>query len=514
MMTDAPAALPADTADSPLRILVVEDIALEAKLVEEELLRGGLSFTMERVATAVDLQANLEVDPPDLVLADYMLPGFDGLAALHMVKEQCPDVPFILISGRISEEMAIQAVAGGATDYVFKHSLSRLVPSVHRALREVAERTQRRQAQEALRSSEIRYRLIVEHSHDAIFQLGRDGTVVFANLAVRTVFGYGPEEFLTDPGLMHRVIKAGETRTYASVLEEFQQRGRITEGAVEWMWTHRDGQQIYTHIVFTNLVDDEGRVMGLQLIIRDITELKEAHYQLHHSYNMLSRLFGETVTCLTSAVEKRDPYTGGHQQRVAHLSHRIALQLGLPNDQVEGIYVTGLLHDIGKIVIPAAILSKPGTLTNAEMAIIRTHPQVGYDILKGVGFPWLVSPVVLQHHERLDGSGYPAGLAGDEVLLEARVLAVADVVEAMASHRPYRPELGLDLALAEVEKGRDTLFDPAAVDACLSLFREHDFLFQELADENGRALFVPPASVGVPDHVASDVMRQKPFGQA
>ena len=186
----------------------------------------------------------------------------------------------------------------------------------------------------------------------------------------------------------------------------------------------------------------------------------------------------DTVGAIASTIELRDPYTAGHQRRVAKLAVRIAGEMGLPEDQTRGIFLAGLIHDIGKINVPAEILGKPGELTPLERQFIRTHPQGGYDIIKGVEFPWPIAEAVLQHHERLDGSGYPRGLAAEAVIAEARILAVADVTEAITAHRPYRPALGLDAALAELEAGRGRLYDPAAVDACVNLFRNKGFAFQ------------------------------------
>jgi putative nucleotidyltransferase with HDIG domain len=162
---------------------------------------------------------------------------------------------------------------------------------------------------------------------------------------------------------------------------------------------------------------------------------------------------------------------------VAKLATAIASEMGLAAELVEGIHFGSLIHDVGKIAIPAEILSKPGRLTEIEFMLIKTHPQAGYNILKGIDFPWPVARMILQHHERLDGSGYPGGLKGDEIILEAKILIVADIVEAMSSHRPYRPGLGIDVALAEIERGRGTFYDSRIVDVCTSLFRDKKFDF-------------------------------------
>jgi PAS domain S-box-containing protein len=186
---------------------------------------------------------------------------------------------------------------------------------------------------------------------------------------------------------------------------------------------------------------------------------------------ILRQSLEQSIQTIAATVEARDPYTAGHQERVGELATAIAWEMGLPEEQVNGVHLAAIIHDLGKIRIPAEILSKPGRLNDLEFMLIKTHPQAGYDILKDVKFPWPIAEVILQHHERLDGSGYPHGLKGDAILLEARILGVADVVEAMSSHRPYRPGLGIDAALEEISRLRGTCYDPQAVDACMTLFR-------------------------------------------
>jgi putative nucleotidyltransferase with HDIG domain len=178
-------------------------------------------------------------------------------------------------------------------------------------------------------------------------------------------------------------------------------------------------------------------------------------------------------------VDARDPYTAGHQRRVGELAVAIAREMRLPEEKIHGIRLAAAVHDLGKIHIPAELLAKPGKLTDIEFMLIKTHPQAGYDILKDVDFPWPIADIVRQHHERQDGSGYPQGLKGGQILLEARIMAVADVVETMSSHRPYRAALGIEPALKEIERGRSSVYDPAVAEACLKLFREARFAFKE-----------------------------------
>jgi putative nucleotidyltransferase with HDIG domain len=211
---------------------------------------------------------------------------------------------------------------------------------------------------------------------------------------------------------------------------------------------------------------------------RELEERTRAELQLQQSYDRLERTFEGTVRALAALAEARDPYTAGHQQQVAHLASAIAEEMGMPEDEVLGIHMAGLVHDIGKIDVPAEILSKPTSLTEIETKMIQTHPQTAHSILKTVEFPWPVAEIVLQHHERIDGSGYPRGLLGHEILLAARVLCVADTVEAMASNRPYRPAHGTEEALQEISQRRGVFYDAEVVEACLRLFREKGFKLQ------------------------------------
>jgi PAS domain S-box-containing protein len=223
------------------------------------------------------------------------------------------------------------------------------------------------------------------------------------------------------------------------------------------------------------LLGANGKPEYLLGISEDITERKRMETERQQHYDRLRKALEATVHAIAVTVETRDPYTAGHQRRVADLSRTIGSEMGLSHDQIDGLHMASKVHDIGKISVPADILSKPSKLTPTEFSLIKTHARSGYDILKDIEFPWPVARMVLEHHERMDGSGYPRNLKGEEILMEARILAVADVVEAMASHRPYRPGLGLDAALAEIEKNMGAIYDITAADACLRLFREKGF---------------------------------------
>jgi putative nucleotidyltransferase with HDIG domain len=215
-------------------------------------------------------------------------------------------------------------------------------------------------------------------------------------------------------------------------------------------------------------LQSEFEVQNLECIINDQTQ------DLMDANERLNRILTSTVKAMSLAVESRDPYTAGHQQRVANISAAIAGKMGFNDEQVEYLRMAAMIHDIGKISVPAEILCKPTRLSKAEFDIIKEHPLTGYNILKGIDFPYPLAKIIYQHHERMDGSGYPQGLSGDEILMEAKILAVADVVEAMASHRPYRSALGLDVALDEIIKNKGQIFDPEVVETCCELFRNNE----------------------------------------
>ena len=241
------------------------------------------------------------------------------------------------------------------------------------------------------------------------------------------------------------------------------------------------------HRELTRLTEEQNRELielnqSLEKRVHDRTQqLRENEEELKNTLTQLRKSLEATIQALALTAEARDPYTAGHQRRVADLSRAIAQKMGLPRDQVDGVRMAGSIHDLGKIYVPSEILNKPGKIRPNEFELIKSHPEVGYEILKTITFPWPVAEIELQHHERLDGSGYPKGLKRDEILLEAKIIAVADVVESMSSHRPYRPALGIEKALEEIQAGSGKIYDERVVDACRSLFEEDGYTLDLIA---------------------------------
>ena len=713
--------------DRSLRVLMVEDSEDDELLIIRELKKGGFNPVYERIETAVAMKKALKDRQWDIILCDYSLPKFNAPSAIAELKEANIDIPIIIVSGTIGEDVAIECMRLGAQDYIMKHNMSRLCSAIARELKDAEVRGREKRMEEKLRYEEKRCRAFVEHSLDIIVILNPEGIITYINPAVERVLGFKPEErigakgfelvhpddmkFLADsfntlvkdtnspviqsemrlrhkdgrwrtmevigsnlvngnvveavivnyrditerellgrslaenearlrtlvqtiPDLIwlkdadgiylacnttcerffgaeeanivgktdydfvdkeladffrehdRKAIAAGkpsaneEWLTFADdgyqglfetiktpmydidgrligvlgiarditglkkseeALKNSEAKYRnIFENAVEGIYQStiegrlitantalarmagydspeeliesiKDmGTQIYVHpedrkrfleiskekefvecfevefykkdgskfwvVINARTVKDEhGKILYLEGLIEDITIRKHAEEQLRQTLNRLKKAVGTTIGVLGSASETRDPYTAGHQKRVADLARTIATEMGLSPNTIEGIRMAGSIHDIGKLSIPAEILSKPTKLTNIEYSLIKGHPQIGYEMLKDVESPWPLAQIVYQHHERMNGSGYPRNLKGDDILIEARIMAVADVVEAMASHRPYRPGLGIEAALEEIEKNKGILYDDVVADACLKIFREKGY---------------------------------------
>ena len=338
---------------------------------------------------------------------------------------------------------------------------------------------ERTRAVEALRDSEEKLRSVLESSPDGIMASDLYGDIIECNQATIRMHGFLTREELIGKKALDLIVP--EERQRATENMERTLREGFTKNE-EYVLLRKDGSEFFGEISASVVRDACGSAVSFVVATKDITERKRAQEQLEASHGRLEHMLQGMIHVTERMTETRDPYTSGHQTRVAELSTAIARHLGLPEETcVSLVDMAARIHDIGKTAVPAEILAKPGKLTDAEFALIKIHPQVGYDILKSAELPYPVAEAVLQHHERLDGSGYPQGLSGDDILPEAQILAVADVVEAMSSHRPYRPALGTEVALEEVSSGSGIRYDPDVVEACLAVFRQEGFTFSSLS---------------------------------
>jgi PAS domain S-box-containing protein/putative nucleotidyltransferase with HDIG domain len=324
-----------------------------------------------------------------------------------------------------------------------------------------------------LRRREEQLRRLIDHARDIVFQLSIKGVIEYISPNVKEIYGYQPEELLGQ--FFEKTTPLSELPKAIKALKRAISGENVLN--LEIAQINAKGEIVLVEISGAPIIN-EGKVTGLQGMMRDVTGRKRAEEAARDGTQRLIKAMEDTLQAMAMIVEMRDPYTAGHQRRVAQLASTIAAEMCLTPDQITGLRLAGLIHDIGKVRVPAEILTNPNPLTGAEMTIIRMHPSLGYDVLKTLDLPWPVASIVNQHHERVNGSGYPSGLLGNNTLMEARILAVADVVEAIASHRPYRPARGTNEALDEIMKQKGMLYDPDVADACVRVFKERGFKFK------------------------------------
>jgi len=445
-----------------LRVLFVEDSEDDVLLIVRELRRAGYDVSFRKVDTPEEMRNALSKEEWDIILSDYVMPHFTTAEALSILKETGLDIPFIIVSGAIGEQAAVELMKAGAHDFVMKDSLAKLGPVAQRELRDADTRRERRQAQERLKESEERYRLLFQSSPNVIAQVDSEGRFLLANMAMIRSLGFSSEKEVIGKTL-HDLMPQDVANYRLKMV-----RKACNEARMQVFEDQRQGRWFQN--IFVPIEAPEVGEMTAQIIAMDITEKKKTEEQLERSFVDLA----ETVS---RAMVSRDPYTATHQRNVAELSRLVGKKMGLDENRLKGLYIGGLLHDIGKISIPESLLNKPGQLTEEEWNLVRTHAKRGYEILKDANFPWPVAEMALHHHERLDGSGYPDGLSGDELSLEVRILSACDAAEAMIAYRPYRPAKSIQETIDELESGKGEKYDATVADILLQIIREGKFDF-------------------------------------
>jgi PAS domain S-box-containing protein/putative nucleotidyltransferase with HDIG domain len=395
-------------------------------------------------------------------------PGFDMLDFVH------PDDKKLVRAGTEARggifEFRIVS-RDGATKYV-EAGTSVLSGNGGRIMGILRETTARRLEDRSLRENEEKYRHVVERATDGIAII-QDSLFKYINPRAAEIGGFTLDELIDTP--FGRYLATEDITTLESTYKR-ESGAEDTPVIFEASVKRKDGTMTSVELS-AGRITYQGKPANL-VIMRDVTDRRKTEEELSLTLGKLRKAMGATIQAMSLTIETRDPYTAGHQKRVSDLARAIATEMKLSSEDIDAIRMAASIHDLGKISIPAEILSKPGKINEFEFRLIQNHPQIGFEILRTIEFPWPIAEIVLQHHERINGSGYPNGLRGEEIHIIARILAVADVVEAMVSHRPYRAALTLGEAIHEITKNRGTLYDPDVVDACKRLFIEGRFAFK------------------------------------
>ncbi|HUN56124.1 MAG TPA: PAS domain S-box protein [Smithella sp.] len=477
----------------PVAIINVIDIT-ERKLAEEKLKESErqyrlLAEKMSDVVWIVDMNLKMVYVSPSV---EKLLGFSQEERMLQPMEEQLTPQSMSMVLETLSRELSLEEQKNTDPnrtlkmdlEYYHKDGSTRLMESVMSGIRDdrgiltgihglSRDISERKKAEDNLRASEESYRQLFENSPAGIYRVDyKTQKVIKANDVFCKYVDCTPEEI---SALNPYDILSEDSRKLFSERVGKILRGEPVPDTAEFEIINKNGRRFHMQLHIKNVYDAQGHVIAADVVAHDITERKKAEEKLQHTLESLRKAVGTTIQVLVSAVESRDAYTSGHQAKSADMACAIAAEMGLSEDKIEGLRMAGLIHDIGKLSIPAEILSKPTKLTEIEFSLIKEHSRSGYEMLKDVESPWPLAEIVYQHHERMDGSGYPRKLKGDEILMEARILAVADVVEAIASHRPYRAAMGIEAALEEIEKYKGVLYDNAVVDACLKLFKEKGY---------------------------------------
>ncbi|TFB08037.1 PAS domain S-box protein [Candidatus Atribacteria bacterium MT.SAG.1] len=377
-------------------------------------------------------------------------------------------------SGKVYGLMSVSIPAHITVDQEEQSLFKEVANDIAFGLHNIELDEERKQAEENLKNAKNELQIILDSVPAIIFYKDTEGRIVRANktlanslkIPVKDIIGKTTEELFPKEQAKkmrkddREVIISGKPKR--DIIQPYD-----TPEGIRWLITDKMPYK-----------DKEGKVTGVISLSKDITVQRKAEQKLKITYQRLKKTMDAAIDTMSKIIEAKDPYTSNHQHRVCQLAVSLARELGIAEDKVEGIRIASLIHDIGKIGLPTEILSKPGKLSDIEFSLIKDHSQIGYDILKSIDFSYPIAKIVLQHHERLNGSGYPNNLKGDKIFPEAKIIGIADVVEAMSSFRPYRPALGIDAALEEISQNKGILYDPEVVDACLKLIKEKGFKFE------------------------------------
>jgi putative nucleotidyltransferase with HDIG domain/PAS domain S-box-containing protein len=457
------------------RILIVED----EKIIAEDLKTTLLTFNYEIlgiVSKGEEAVKKADTERPDLVLMDVMLAGeMTGLDAADIIYSQF-DIPVIFLTAYASDEILAKATITSPFGYLIKPFEEReLKVNVELAIyKHSLERNLRNSRNFLINLIDTVPNYISAKDSNLSYILVNKAFAELYNSSANDIIGKKDEDFLDS--ILHNKEQVKDFQDSDMKVLKTQEPLFILEKQIRF--SGRNDKWLQITKVPMKSVENESIILTVAV---DITKRKKFEIELERSNIQLQKLMEDTVNGLVSAMEKRDPYTAGHQRRVAFLADSIARELGYDENRIKGLRIASMVHDIGKINIPAEILSKPGKLNDLEMNLIKTHPEVGYDILSKINFPWQVADIVKQHHEKLDGSGYPNNLKAEEIIPEARILSVADVVEAIASHRPYRAALNVSFAIEHIKSNSNILYDSEVVEACISVL---DNGFEYPKDEN------------------------------
>ncbi len=431
------------------------------------------SETLEHLSSLYEKKGDLE----NAIRYARELSGATEQRAEETRREKLARMQILFETERREQEAEILRTRNTELEDLVKLRTSNLLEVNEGLKREIAER---RRADQARYRAEADLHSFLNNVEDMVYFQASDGSVSHLNSACINVTGYCREEFDEAPGLFMRIIHPEDIEYRLEFLGSGRRKPLVSNH--EYQLERKNGTWSWIHSHMVAIRDTDGEIIGYNCIDRDFSERKEADNRLQKSFRNLEKSFRGTIFTMSKIVETRDPYTSGHQMRTAKLARAIARHIGLSEDQTQAVFLSAVVHDIGKISIPQEFLSKPGKLNDLEMQLIKAHPKVSYQVLQGIEFPWPIADIVLQHHEHLDGSGYPEGLKGDEICLEARILCVADVVEAMSSDRPYRPKLGEKLALKELILNRGVLYDPDIVDACCLLLENCNYKLEDIIE--------------------------------